>query len=96
MMSLSVSLTVSLSLSLPLSRSRFLSLCLPVSLCLSPRLRKELKQCLDRCVERYHACRLHAERNDAFLELQASLADDVPGRVGFTGKRVQRGEHRAE
>ena len=38
-----------------------------------------------RCVDNYKNCRLHAERNDAFLELQASLAEDVPGRVGFPG-----------
>jgi hypothetical protein len=56
----------------------------PPPLC---RLRKELKQCLDRCVLNYQQCRLHAERNDSFLELQASLAEDVPGRVGFPGRR---------
>lgn len=49
------------------------------------RLRKELHQCVARCVQNYQTCRLHAERNDSFLELQASLADDVPGRVGFDG-----------
>ena len=49
------------------------------------RLRKELHRCVARCVDNYKNCRLHAERNDAFLELQASLAEDVPGRVGFPG-----------
>ena len=49
------------------------------------RLRKEIHECLQRCVHNYENCRLHAERNESFLELQACLGDDVPGRVGFPG-----------
>lgn len=49
------------------------------------RLRHEIVDCIQRCVERYDQAVLQSERNESFDELTASLGDDVEPRVGEEG-----------
>jgi hypothetical protein len=59
-------------------------------------LKREIEQCLKRCVVIFESSGLMSDRNASFDELTASLGDDLPPRVGFDGwQRLGKSGYRA-